>query len=376
MESKQHNRVTEPAYQSTNEESVSVDGSNLKENTRQPSDLADLQERVTHLQCLVDFVNSELAHLVTFRQQVLEGNLDKVTYQDIYYLFRVGDVVISRHKGEHQLYQIFAVTGGRQCLSRAKHTPYDSDLDSDEKNSALGIGVWTTLKVDAYILGSDDGKRIFPIPIRLRVQPFTGERKITDLPVFPVRFHKSGQDIRKRLQNRGRKFLVCAGHKRYRGATVKSPLEDIGRAISAAGRGGRRSPDVKLEKLENEMQNDQIREVRSDVYIDLDTYYHHQAGVDLSKATIRRSRMTPREVVEQFSTSIRVVENNYSSGDVEVDETLTDEFLMSHRDRLYPEKVENLVQDPEALELLPHQVPAYDFRSRQWGELKLILAAV
>lgn len=53
----------------------------------------------------------------------------------------------------------------------------------------------------------------------IEVRPFTGTKKVFDLEVYPIGYHKSQADLQSKLLERGRKFVSLGGchHKAYQG---------------------------------------------------------------------------------------------------------------------------------------------------------------
>ncbi|KAK3689417.1 hypothetical protein B0T22DRAFT_171761 [Podospora appendiculata] len=317
--------------------------------------IKQLKTRVSHLQCLHDFIKTDLGYLIGLRLKIKNGSLKTITFDEVYHLFSPGDLVMTSDAGEDQLYQVYSVTGGRPRLgtpdgplARRVH-----DLEDSQYVSA-GIGTWTDVMLQTYFMGTD-GSRIGPHQMTLRVDHFVGERNVTDLDVFPLRFHRSAPNLCERLQARGRRFVNCYGHKKYVGIPM-TPRTLMPDEDSDSGGPPRRQPQAMSAR------RTVFEEIRGDVFVDAHAFYHQHLRDVPRISKLKRGRTNPREVYEAISGRRAM---DYL-GDHEVDEGLTDEFLQSRRHLLKPAAISSVEDSLEHLQLLPYQVPAYEFRSRQW----------
>lgn len=63
-------------------------------NSQAKSEEADIHMLTEHLQCLYDFMQTDLAHLHGLRLKVQDAKLRKISFDELYYLFSPGDLVI------------------------------------------------------------------------------------------------------------------------------------------------------------------------------------------------------------------------------------------------------------------------------------------
>ncbi len=332
-----------------------------------PKETSQLEDRVNQLQCLHDFIKTDLGHLIGLRLKVAEGSLETVTFDEVYYLFHPGDLILASGIHESQLYQVYSVTGGRVRLSKSTRGEMGS-MEEDRGFATSGIGTWTDVTLETYMMCCD-GTQVGTVQVTHSIKHFPGERRVTDLEVYPIRFHKTPADLCAQLQARGLKFLNCYGHKKYDAITVRPPATIYDADNSPPGgfprpsylRGQtRHHSDSGVPERERIM----LEEIQSDVFVDLQSYYRLHPGAKFS-TVLRKTYPNPREIVEKI-TGQR--DREYNSGDHDVDETLTDDFLLSQRNFLQSAKPGDVKESAEVLQLLPHQIPAYEFRSRQWGE--------
>ncbi|KAI8632380.1 hypothetical protein F5Y19DRAFT_421017 [Xylariaceae sp. FL1651] len=235
---------------------------------------------------------------------------------------------------------------------------YGSPTDDEAVETGdAAKGTWTDIVVDCIAM-QWDGIQVGPVRMVHRVQHFTGKKKITDLELYPIQFRNKNEEICKTLTTRGRRVINCFGHKKYNGLTVKSTSLQMPPTYP-------RQPGMPPPPPNYRERNpDSVREIDSDVYIDFNAFFKL---IPLRFERLRRVIPSREEVAEQFGPQ-KLTE--YYTGDHEVDEIRSDKFLSNNRHLTFPQKpeeLEGLSQD--YLMLLPHAVPGYDFRQREWARL-------
>jgi hypothetical protein len=314
-----------------------------------------LQTRIGHLRLLSDLVQSECKDLIELRARIADGTLKEIAFDDLWYLFEPGDLIYGKDLGREQLYRVYAVTGAAMKLrnytysemsdlqyARDRRTGYrNRPVSSDEEDSdkplredASGHGTWTPLKVDCYTMAYD-GTRFGPKEGCKKIKHYVGKREITKLRMFPIRFHPDKERILNDMAARGTKFLKLstAGHRSYEGLTVA-----LKRSIAR-------------------------EEIESDVYVDFDAYYQKNPTNKPLIGRLLRSLVDITETSEQIPGSkFRTLSGR------EVDDRSAQEYLAPKRTFLEPLEVSEIEKMPELIQLLPHYVVGYAFRSRQWCE--------
>lgn len=154
-----------------------------------------------HLACLVEFLDK----IRTRRQYLLSGDCNKVTFADVWHLFKPGDEVLD--KEQRQAYRILSVnSSGHRTLPPWR----DLDAEDPEDDEPVVLLHCVHITFDGVVLGSI--KTIFEIAI------FEGEEDMTWLPVLPLRLAKDpeseasgdGATFRQELIDRGRMFVRMA----------------------------------------------------------------------------------------------------------------------------------------------------------------------
>ncbi|OTA66654.1 P-loop containing nucleoside triphosphate hydrolase protein [Hypoxylon sp. EC38] len=182
-----------------------------------------------------------------------------------------------------------------------------------------------------------DRTRIGAIDCYKRIHWYVGERKLTDLPIFPLRFLPNMDDALLRLEARGLKCVHCNGHKKYDGF-----------AYDAKGRPSR-------------------DRFQGDVYIDFKEFYREKRrDIEPKLGTLLRTEPDRTEVEEELGRR-----NRKFRMDHEVDQRNSDVFLASHTEVQLLKSREQMIQSPEQLRLMCHQVIAFAFKFRKWVRLEI-----
>lgn len=310
--------------------------------------------RMDHLRLLKEFIESELAPQLKVFAKANTSDLEKIAFEDLWFLFSAGDVVFFKDRGYDRLGRAYAVTGGQQRKRRdeTRFNPFEDIKFKSTEGYAFNStrGSWNSLTVNYYTM-EYDGYYLGPNDACKHIRHYTGERNITDLPIFPLRFHKMKVEIERRLIERGKTYCSSYGHKSYSGTTCPSDNKE--------------SPD----------------EIFGEMFVDFKDYYRMPPGwtpYDYRPRTtyprlrpelgnIRPLESDPSETEENVSG-----DTEYHLYDKEVDDKSFDDFMMSHMNELEVVKLETDQVPVESLLLLPHWVPAYFFRTRRYGTLEAI----
>jgi hypothetical protein len=322
-------------------------------------DRADLAAaRYTHLKVLHDFIKEELADVLEMRRRIADGVQERIRFEDLWHLFKPGDIIYSKENGYDQLYKVFSVTGG-QSLKRSRTREEANEIssirdkvsmryyippelqDEDDEESVekmlreegSGIGTWTPFKVDCFFMGFD-GDHCGPIATCKKIRAYVGDREITELPMYPLRFHPEKDELLRAMQARGKKFLFSGGHRSYDGRTLA------------------------MKRTESRV------EIQSDVYVDFDAYYQGNPGRKPTVGRLLRSKQNAAEEEEIFAPGSAALYRSLSGH--EVDTKLSDAFLTNYRSSLERFKPEEDDISLETLSLMPHYVVGYAFQVRQW----------
>ncbi|KAK0648086.1 hypothetical protein B0T16DRAFT_388395 [Cercophora newfieldiana] len=335
----------------------------------------ELRETVKQLELLVTFTLEEFKDVLDMRVKIAAATLEEISFQDLWQLFKPGDLILSTRGPNQQLLRVCSVTGGQlqlrnHTIQESEHMDrlreqsmrwrnmYEKGLEDVLREEASGVGVWTPLTIDCYVMGFD-GTEIGPLDQCKRIRHYSGKRLIRELDVYPLQFHPECDKILKRMEDRGRRVLGSYGHKRYKGPTI------------------------------NRAGTETQQEIVSDVFIDMKTYFESAAwqtpGLDvlaggppppgyydnpsnrLDFGHLLKTRPNPTETSENLG------HHSIELSGREVDMKMSEDFLAANRVSLQQTKA----TDPDIpalhLQLMKYPVVGYAFRYRRWCFLDIDL---
>ncbi|KAF2729184.1 hypothetical protein EJ04DRAFT_568860 [Polyplosphaeria fusca] len=189
-----------------------------------------------HLACLVDFLDNDMKPIFKLRREIQDASVTEIVFNDLWHLYKPGDVVIANighPEDQIQAFQVLNVTGGRPVLSA--NPTYESDFKSrcerwqmDGQTGAAMLGTstrMTPLVIDCFFIDYN-GTHFGPRSKTFVIPEFVDSQSVRDLEIVPFHFAAEKHDIRRLLIRRGKKFasLTPTRHKYYNGVT----LEDLG----------------------------------------------------------------------------------------------------------------------------------------------------
>ncbi|KAL6858456.1 hypothetical protein J3F83DRAFT_360284 [Trichoderma novae-zelandiae] len=180
-----------------------------------------------HLSCLVDFMD----HTIQAKIDHLAGTQPRtISFNHLWYLFQPGDDVVGQ--GRRQAYRVISITS-----TGHKVTPPWRNWKRDESEPAASITLFCV-----YI--DFDGKQLGPVSKSFVLSKFDGDKTITALEVYPIRFaespaanYQTARDdddaaaaavprasFRRELVDRGKMFIDVASikHMHYNGFTLEA----------------------------------------------------------------------------------------------------------------------------------------------------------
>ncbi|KAI1120396.1 hypothetical protein F5Y10DRAFT_127284 [Nemania abortiva] len=246
-------RILEAAFGdggvSTNGTGTATDGFEFLGN---PELQGMMRSRRAHaeMKCYVDFVRTRLIPRRNMFSDADHTRPSKVSYRDLASLFRVGELVIepgvfqAESKIRDKRSSLINVTEPK--LWRVCYISEDTPAWSVQNLDAPGGGLQSRVEsrdeathLRLYYIDFD-GQRFSPVRGDASIEYFEGEKEITKLPVYPLRFHKDHPYFLSELQQRGQRFrdIVSSGNPTlsYHGWTLtKDPAgRDI---VSKPGQG-------------------------------------------------------------------------------------------------------------------------------------------
>ncbi|KAI1742321.1 hypothetical protein F4680DRAFT_46464 [Xylaria scruposa] len=177
------------------------------------------------MKCYVDFVKTRLIPRRNMYANADNSRPSKIRYRDLASLFRPGDLVIEpgmfqaenkiRDKRSSMVMNATEPKLWRVCYV-SEDTPawsvHNLDTPNGELQSQIGVGDEATHLRLYYI--DFDGQRFAPVRGDASIEFFEGEKEITKLPIYPVRFYKDHEFFLRELRERGQRFreIVSSGN--------------------------------------------------------------------------------------------------------------------------------------------------------------------
>ncbi|KAK1990112.1 hypothetical protein LX36DRAFT_593283 [Colletotrichum falcatum] len=175
----------------------------------------DLLEDLKLLVCGV--FDKDLRPTFELRRMIDEGTALDIEYGDLWHLFSRGDIVVLQSDRTHAR-RVVNLAGGREPLS------FKQD---DDKPKPVHLGGFV---VDCLSLGAD-GSYYVPELEKITIKQYGGKKKITSLPVYPLRFDPREAELRTEFAGVGRRLLDVTRHsfchKIVRGKTLDEPSHEL-----------------------------------------------------------------------------------------------------------------------------------------------------
>jgi hypothetical protein len=162
--------------------------------------------------CLFEFIDEYVKPVTT---RLRQRDASKVRFAELWHLFRPGDEIVVRHKtvmrqtiGERtMIMRVMRTNGGRHHIHPSVAPSFDSTpLPPDRPQPVNGINPFS---IHAWYIDYN-GISLTPIRRRIVIQPYSGERSITDLETFPISYYKDVDQLKSALIERGKRFVKYA----------------------------------------------------------------------------------------------------------------------------------------------------------------------
>ena len=169
-----------------------------------------------HLRLLVAFINDYLGSKIELSHQVNAGSLTHISFVDLWYLFNLGQEVVSLN--EHE--QVFRVIS-------YNHAPSPIGREATELS---GSGVLHFIVTCVFF--DFDGDQYGPVKRIFTIPEYEGSRSVTSLPVYPLACCPDTDAVRATILERGNKFInitsqQTVAHMMYHGLTLDTPQREV-----------------------------------------------------------------------------------------------------------------------------------------------------
>lgn len=320
-------------------------------------DMTDSFEALQDLRCLLKFIDLELRPVV----ESFRGNTrKKVLFRDLWHLFKPGDLVYSplgnrdplersiKDVRYQEVFRIVRTVGGRNLLGPSR--------DCDPKNNV------SSLHVEVY-WADFSGTQFVPQYTILTLLPYHGEREITSLGFYPLRYSPKADELQSKWKSRGEAFRDYTVFK-YRYFTGKSLIS---------------SPDGGFANIPGDSHPKIAEIIDSQVVVDFgEAFAAHRAWrTDTSGPELKPADCYP-EWTEKYPTSYwkdsdwKILDKKSDDRiyeDVIIDARLIEEWREQDpllRKDPWTKSAGKVDFDKDYLILLPNRVFAFVMKSRKW----------
>ncbi|KAI4864019.1 hypothetical protein F4820DRAFT_352043 [Hypoxylon rubiginosum] len=332
--------------------------------------IMDSPEALRDMRCYVNFVDNEVMPL----QSRFDGtSADKVKFDDLWSLFRVGDLIYMPAAGEtagryHEVWRIYRTEVPEPEVS------YPSKLEWEFFSDELQQDKKAKFNVFAYYI-DHDGNSFGAVRHKFELESFAGERLIESLEVFPIRYRQDHQQLLESLKKQGQDFqkYLVDRHQLYNAWTLtRNPPFD--------------TSEADREILDNE-NGEKMRHpefVESDVIVDLAEAYQknpdwrptfHKMTVTKSiRCEVADDNMNIQQWFDGSRQNLAYAQREFVQKEDGVEmwqrrENLNVDMFMRQRTkgtRTYEMKPKALELREEDLVLLPKRMFAYALRERRF----------
>ncbi len=203
-------------------------------------DLLAQAEAITHLRALVKFMKEDMREIFRRHRLLRSSKADMISFTDIWHLFMAGDLVVTNDESNLMIYRVSILPAGSPFSSRrpVKEIKLRSDGSHQHFESIYGQDFMSVTHIDVFHYNFD-GRNFGPVEERLTIVSYDGVKKITDLPVYPLRFRADSHEFRAKMLERGQKFrdLLTKPHWEYNGLSAAEPQEQVSSSAHIRGKG-------------------------------------------------------------------------------------------------------------------------------------------
>jgi hypothetical protein len=198
------------------EQEINNAGGEVKLSADKELELKQTQKLTNGLKCLLHFMDLHLYNLIEVHRQIKKHMLKEIEFDHLWYLFKAGDVIITRYPKD-QAYRVLHVGGGRVSLGY---------VDEEGKIISRGGGPKkvSSFFIDCYRMDFN-GTHYGPVSHQVMISPYEGTRTITALEAIPISFLPRTEEgtVEDILVARGKKFVKLARvtHKKYKGLNLR-----------------------------------------------------------------------------------------------------------------------------------------------------------
>lgn len=220
-----------PEYNST---SVDTDGEECKHEISE--DLLSQKEAIIHLRAMIAFMKDDMREIFARHRRLRSSEAGVIAFHDLWHLFMAGDLVVENIESNPTTPKFYRVSILPVCDLFSSRRPVKklrlrSEGAHQQVESVYKEEPMSYLNVDLFYFDFD-GTKFGPVETRIRIVSYEGEKNITDLPLYPVRFRNDCKKLKSEMLERGMKFRELSdvgnpAHREYNGLSVVEPQEQV-----------------------------------------------------------------------------------------------------------------------------------------------------
>ena len=333
-------------------------------------DLADCLEALRDLRCLIEFIDEDVKPIVdSYRDMTRQ----KIQFCDLWHLFKPGDLLHiplgNKQSSDYynfngkqylqkpddrfqEVWRVACTAAGRPHLEQSTEN-YGSIGHKSTVNAFLISAYWVDFNAARFV------SRTFVF----YMIPFPGERDITSLYCYPLRYSPKADELKAKWKARGEAFREYTTFKyRYY----------IGKSLTCAPDGYHGAQGEYPKHAEH---------IDSQVVVDFGEALSAQPGWRTSGDNLRlTTEDSPGEIVEDYPTSYwkdgqrKILDEERDDemyDDEHIDPKMLEEYIDRDsllRDHPMTSPAGNGELDENHLVLLPNRVFAFVMKNRKWGK--------
>jgi len=196
-------------------------------------------EAITHLRILTKFMKEDMKEIFAKHKFLRSSKANKIAFQDLWHLFVAGDFVVAEDECSGRGLELYQISILPACDFFSSRRPVKQTQTRIEGSHQLVESVYKeeavsaprVFTVDVFYFDFD-GQKFGPVEERMQLVSYKGEKNITDLPLYPLRFHKDAVQFKATMLARGETFREFSHkndypHREYNGLSVGEPQEQV-----------------------------------------------------------------------------------------------------------------------------------------------------
>ena len=188
------------------------------------------KETIIHLRALLKFIQNDMQDIFAQHNRLRSSEVTTVAFQDLWHLYHAGDLVVTDDEANPKISRVSILPACDLFSSRrpVKKVKLKTDGSHQLVESVYEEVSMNIINIDLFNFDFD-GQHFGPVESRFTMVSYEGEKKVTDLPLYPLRFRKDASTIMAKMQGRGAKFrdLCNIQHCEYTGLSVDEPREQV-----------------------------------------------------------------------------------------------------------------------------------------------------